>query len=161
MEDALKQKENVSTVSLQTFLHSLRAAREFVLAHSAEFICAGLLLAMTGILLTTIARKSITNDETVLIPSAYYHWVTSDFQLVREHPPLCKLLGGLPILFIQPNELAPQHVDQAAPREVQDWAREMRFWEDNRPLFQSISFWARVPMIALTIMLGVLIFVFA
>jgi hypothetical protein len=160
MEDALKQKWEVSAGALASFLRSLRAARRFVLAHSAEFMCAGLLLIMSVNLLTTIAHKSITNDETVLIPSAYYHWVTNDFQLVREHPPLCKFLAGFPLLFVQPNELVPEKIDPKATAGEREWAYAMRFWEDNRPAFEALSFWARLPMIALTIALGVLIFLF-
>lgn len=161
MEDALKQKWDASAVSLASFLHWLRAARQYVFSHSAAFMCAGLLLIMSANLLITIAHKSITNDETVLIPSAYYHWVSNDFQLVREHPPLCKLLAGLPLLFVQPNELPPDKIDRKATSGEREWALEMRFWEDNSPAFESISYWSRVPIIALTIALGALIFVFA
>src|SRR6476659_5705797 len=160
MEDALKKKWDVSAAPLESVLH-LRAARQFVLAHSAQFMCAGLLLIMTVNLLTTIAHKSITNDETVLIPSAYYHLVTNDFQLVREHPPLCKLLAGLPLLFVQPNELPLDKIGPEVTGGAREWEISMRFWDDNKPAFESISYWSRVPMIALTIALGVLIFVFA
>ena len=46
-------------------------------------------------------------------------------------------------------------------RRMQQWAYQERFWEDNRGSFETISFWTRVPMIALTVALGILIFVFA
>src|SRR5205085_3738252 len=35
------------------------------------------------------------------------------------------------------------------------------FWENNPDLFGSLSFWARVPMIALTVALGLVVFLFA
>lgn len=116
---------------------------------------------MAANLFTVIARKSITNDETVLIPSAYYHLVARNSQLVHEHPPLCKILAAIPLLFIQPDEANPSLIAAAANSSERDWAYEESFWQDNRPLFTAISFWARVPMIFLTLLLGVLIFRFA
>jgi dolichyl-phosphate-mannose--protein O-mannosyl transferase len=116
---------------------------------------------MAANLVAVTARKSVTIDELVLIPSAYYHLVTDDFELVREHPPLCKLLAGLPLLFIQPNELAPAQTDSHISRIDLDWKYEMQFWQDNLARADTISFWARVPMIMLTLALGVLIFIFA
>jgi hypothetical protein len=107
-----------------------------------------------------IWRKSITVDEIVMIPSAYYHLVDADFQLVNEHPALPKILAALPLLFVQPNETAR---DPTSSMTVEDfkWERMNRFWDLNGNKFRSISFWARVPMILLTIGLGILIFLFA
>jgi hypothetical protein len=143
------------------------AARNFERARLAlatyrmEVLCAAILLAMTVNLVAVTARKSITVDELVLIPAAYYHLVTDDFQLVSDHPPLCKLLAGMPLLFIQPNERPPQPIDPSITWGTRDWKYEMEFWQDNRARFETISFWTRLPMIALTLMLGVLIFIFA
>lgn len=92
-----------------------------------------------------IWRKSITADELVMIPSAYYHLVDSDFQLVNEHPPLSKLVAAIPLLFVQPNEQA----DHGA------------FWDYNVKNYPAIAFWTRAGMIALTLALGILIFIFA
>ncbi len=136
-------------------------ARLALATYRVEALCAGILLAMSLNLVAVTARKSITADELVLIPAAYYHLVTNDFQLVSEHPPLCKLLAGLPLLFVQPNELAPQQIDPSISRADREWSYAMRFWQDNRARFDTISFWARMPMIALTLALGVLIFFFA
>lgn len=116
---------------------------------------------MTLNLLATIARKSITADELVLIPAAYYNLVTDDFQLVREHPPACKLLAGIPLLFIQPQEPRPDSLAPNGTRADREWEYAMHFWQDNRPQFAAISYWSRVPMIALTVGLALLTFVFA
>jgi hypothetical protein len=107
-----------------------------------------------------IWRKSITVDEIVMIPSAYYHLVDADFQLVNEHPALPKILAALPLLFVQPNETA---WDPTSSKTVEDfkWERMNKFWDLNGKKFQSISFWVRVPMILLTVGLGILIFLFA
>lgn len=115
--------------------------------HRSELICAILLAAAAFQMLAVVRRKNITVDEIVMIPSAYYHLVAGNFQLVSEHPPLSKFLAGTPLLLVQPNEPQPQEF--------------MRFWEGNATNFEAISFWARVPMILCTIALGILIFVFA
>ena len=137
-----------------------RPRRAFPLRR-AEVLAAVILLLMAVNLVTVTARKSITTDEVVLIPSAYYAVVTNHVQLIPQHPPLCKLLAGLPILFIQPNELPAAQIDPAASPQDVEWAYVMRFWQDNRVSFEAISFWSRMPMIALTLALGVLLFVFA
>lgn len=111
-------------------------------------------------MLTVIARKSITIDEAVMIPSAYYHLAAGNFQLVSDHPPLSKILAAVPLLFIQPKELQPGDIDAAPHTAGAKFAYQTRFWEDNNSQFESISFWSRVPMIALTAALGVLIFLF-
>jgi 4-amino-4-deoxy-L-arabinose transferase-like glycosyltransferase len=140
--------------------HLDRARRTFTLRRT-EIFAALILLLMAVNLVTVTARKSITADEVVLIPSAYYHLVTNQVQLIPQHPPLCKLLAGLPLLFIQPNELPLTQIDPAARPQDIEWAYIMRFWQDNRASFEAICFWARMPMIALTLALGVLLFLFA
>lgn len=137
-----------------------RAQRAFTLRR-LEALAAAILLLMAVNLVSVTARKSITADEVVLIPSAYYALVTNDVQLIPQHPPLCKLLAGLPLLFIQPNELSPAQIAPSASPPEAEWAYIMRLWQDNRAQFEAICFWSRVPMIALTLTLGILLFVFA
>ncbi len=98
-------------------------------------------------MLAVVWRKSITVDEVVMIPAAYYHLAAGNCQLVHEHPPLSKILAGLPLLFVQPDETDPQKFGQAPDSPAGKWTYEERFWEENHALFESISFWARVPMI--------------
>jgi hypothetical protein len=112
-------------------------------------------------MLFVISRKSITLDEIVMIPSAYYHLAAGDFQFVNEHPPLAKLLAAVPLLFIQPDEGQPRQPGAAFASGEEKWAYQMGFWDNNTAVFQTISFWTRVPMIILTIGLGLLIFRFA
>jgi hypothetical protein len=133
----------------------------FFAIYKFETICAAILALMAVNLISVTVRKSITTDEVVLIPSAYYHLVADEVHLIGQHPPLCKLLAGLPLLFIQPNEWAPAKVDPAASPDQNEWNYTVHFWQDNRALFEVISFWARMPMVALTLALGFLVFLFA
>ena len=126
-----------------------------------ELMAGCILLAMGANLVSVLSRKSITADEIVLIPAAYYYYVDADVNLIGQHPPLCKLLAGLPLLFIQPNEWKPEKFDPRGRPDQNEWDYVMHFWTDNRPQFEAISFWSRTGMIALTLALGALLFFFA
>ncbi|HEX8293112.1 MAG TPA: glycosyltransferase family 39 protein, partial [Pyrinomonadaceae bacterium] len=136
-------------------------ARAWARAHAAGLACAALLALMSLQMLAVVRRKSITVDEIVMIPAAYYHLAAGNCQLVHEHPPLSKILAGVPLLLLQPDETDPRKWGQAPDSPIGKWTYEERFWEDNPRLFESVSFWARVPMIALTALTGVLVFAFA
>jgi hypothetical protein len=125
-----------------------------------ELMAGAILLVMTANLVSVLSRKSVTTDEIVLSPSAYYHWVDNDVHLIGQHPPLCKLLAGLPLLFIQPNEWKPEKIDPAGAPDQHEWGYVQHFWQDNREKFEAICWWARLPMIGLTLALGALLFVF-
>src|SRR5207253_1473054 len=120
-----------------------------------------LLAAMSIQMLAVISRKSITTDEVVHIPAGYYHLVVGDFQYLNPHPPPPIMLGALPLLFIQPNEPSAEMLSKEKRDDAFIFFGADRFWAVNNSFFQSISFWTRVPMIALTVLLGVVIFSFA
>jgi hypothetical protein len=159
MDETLPQvvSGNEADADRRVFAETRRA----LVAYKVEILCTAILLAMAFVLVTITARKSITADEIVLIPSAYYHLVTNDVQLIPQHPPLCKLLAGFPLLFLQPDEVSRPPDGRAMTRDDLEWMYVSRFWQDNHSRFEAISFWARMPMIALTLALGVLTFVFA
>jgi hypothetical protein len=124
-----------------------------------QLIAAGLLLLMSINLLTVTARKSITVDETLAIPAGYYYVKTGAFNIDNDHPPFPKLLAGLPLLFL-PLQVPPLDDVSDVPAGQQTLITADRFWSINRSHFQSIFFWARVPMIILTLLLGVIVFAF-
>ncbi len=140
---------------------ALAAARRFAVARWAEAACALLLLLMSVSLLAATARKTITIDEVVLIPAAYYHFVAGDFHLVHEHPPLCKIVAGIPLLFVQPNEIPRESVDKTTDAAARKWIYQDHFWTSNRAAFERVAYWPRAAMVVLTIALGVLVFAFA
>ncbi|HEY3580545.1 MAG TPA: phospholipid carrier-dependent glycosyltransferase [Pyrinomonadaceae bacterium] len=145
MDQPLIRESDATTLLVFKPRRFLSLSLAFVRSHAAEFT-SGALLALMGLqMFAVIWRKSITVDELVMIPSAYYHLVDGDFQLVNEHPPLSKLVAAAPLLFVQPNEQA----EHAA------------FWDYNEKKYPSIAFWSRAGMIVLTLTLGVLIFIFA
>src|ERR1041385_2655589 len=139
----------------------LAGAVSFVRVHAAA-CCAGVLLLVMALqMFVVIWRKSITVDEIVMIPSAYYHLASGNFQLVNEHPPLSKLVAGAPLLFVQPEEARPDQITAPSGSSDMRWAYYESFWENNFDRFDTLGFWARAGMIALTIGLGILVFWFA
>ncbi len=140
---------------------ALDAARAWARARACVLVCVALLAFMSLQMLSVVWQKSITVDEVVMIPAAYYHLAAANCQLVHEHPPLVKILAGLPLLLLQPDETDPAKLGHAPDSPVGKWTYCERFWDDNPRLFESISFWARVPMIALSVLTGFLLFAFA
>ncbi|MGH9955643.1 MAG: ArnT family glycosyltransferase, partial [Pyrinomonadaceae bacterium] len=160
MNDSLNQDQlGVAAISFGPWRLASDAWR-WTRGYAAELLCAFFLAAMSLNILTVITRKSITLDETVMIPSAYYHLAAGNFQLVHDHPPLSKIVAAIPLLFIQPAELQPSQAGAPNSSEA-EYAFQRRFWEDNRAEFELISFWSRAAMMCLTAGLGILIFIFA
>ncbi len=126
----------------------------------AEVACGALLLLMGFNLLSVMARKNITIDETLIIPSGYYYLNSRTFYIEPDHPPLSKLLAGLPLVFLPLK--TPELADLSRePSADQTLIAANRFWTTNRQHFESVFFWARVPMVILTVLLGALVFIFA
>ena len=162
MDESLHQQAAAAGGAVHFEPRRARAAlRAWARERAAPLACAALLAIMTLQMLSVVWQKSITVDEIVMIPAAYYHLAASNCQLVHEHPPLVKILAGVPLLFIQPDETDPAKFGRAPDSPIGKWTYCERFWDDNPALFGSLSFWARVPMIALSVLTGVLLFVFA
>ena len=163
MDESLHQAAGVSDLGAGDFKvfeprAALSLSRAWARARASSIACAALLALMSLQMLAVVWRKSITVDEIVMIPAAYYHLAAGNCQLVHEHPPLSKILAGVPLLFLQPDETDPRKWGQAPDSPIGKWTYEERFWEDNPRLFESVSFWARVPMILLTALTGVVLF---
>lgn len=135
-------------------MHSLGGNERPAVCHRLLVI---LLLGWMGAnLCSQLTGKSITADEIIHIPAGYYHLLAGNYTLNNEHPPLVKMWAALPMLFVQPNE-PPVQPDAFDPQ-TRTADAFVTFWVANGPLFETISFWARVPMILLTLGLGWAIF---
>ncbi|HWW75085.1 MAG TPA: glycosyltransferase family 39 protein, partial [Pyrinomonadaceae bacterium] len=136
------------------------AARASAFGRRAELLCACLLLLMAANLLAAVGRKGLVADEFYHIPAGYYHLTAGDFRINTEHPPLVKMLAAAPLLFVGAERPPPQFDASAAPRPRTEETLAL-FWRANTARFETIGFWARVPMILLTLALGWLVFVYA
>ncbi len=127
--------------------------------YAAELICSVALVLMAINFFSVISRKTLTNDEKYHIPAGYYHLVFGDFQLNPEHPPLIKMLSALPLMFLRP-VAPPPTVSPAENPILQGHDAFLAFWEANPDKIDAISFWARVPMIVLTLLFGIALFAY-
>ncbi|MDT5271924.1 MAG: hypothetical protein QOH49_4110 [Acidobacteriota bacterium] len=128
------------------------------LSRRAVLLCAVLLALMGAQMLAVIRQKSITVDEWVLIPAGFYHLTEGDYRPVNEHPPVAKVLGAAPLVVL--GAQAPA-IEEGAHEYDYFLGKFEEFWRMNAGRFDYLCFWARVPAIALTLMLGALVFVFA
>ncbi|HJQ31723.1 MAG TPA: glycosyltransferase family 39 protein [Pyrinomonadaceae bacterium] len=128
------------------------------LTRRAGLLCVVLLALMAAQMLFVIREKSITTDEWVLIPAGFYHLTARDFRPVNEHPPVAKVLGAAPLVVLGA---------EAPPIEEgeHDYGYFLglfdEFWRMNASRLDYLCFWARVPLVALALVLGALVFVFA
>ncbi|HVF57564.1 MAG TPA: glycosyltransferase family 39 protein [Pyrinomonadaceae bacterium] len=127
--------------------------------YGAELLCALLLMLMAANMLTVVRQKSITIDETLMIPAGYYHLTVRDFRPINEHPPFAKILGALPLVFL--GAQAPLIDPRAEPTYNYYYDLLEQFWLDNAADYEAFSFWSRVPLIILTLLLGTLVFGYA
>lgn len=100
-------------------------------------------------------------DETAHIGAAYSYVTQGEIRLNPEHPPLIKDLAGIPLAFMSLNfdttlpfwtgEL-PNKWDEG------QWAAGRHLLYENRNNADQIIFWARFPIIILSLLLGFFIF---
>jgi len=128
-------------------------------ARGREWLLCALLLALAaGMMLHAAARKSLTTDEPLLIAAGYYHLTAGDYRPVNEHPPFAKSISAVPLLLAgadgPPIDPAPHEY-----RYFLDLFEE--FWRANQARYERLTFWARVPAVAVTVLLGALVFLYA
>lgn len=116
-----------------------RKLRGIAKQYAPQLISAGLLLLMAVNLLTVIARKSITIDESLIIPSGYYYLKSRSFYIEPDHPPLSKLLAGLPLVFLT-LETPPLADLDREPSADQTLTAASRLWTANRQHFAGVFF---------------------
>ncbi len=138
----------------------MTSAGRWTVARPAGVLAATLLAIMGGQMLAVVAHKNITVDEIVMIPAAYCH-LACTVPLVNEHPPLSKILAGIPLLLMKPEQPSPDRTSAPPSESDAEAAYQRSFWTINAARFDALGFWSRVPMIALTLALGFLLYRFA
>lgn len=109
--------------------------------------------------LTSMLQKSATVDEVTHIPAGYTYLALGDFRLNPEHPPLVKLLTGLPLLWLKPRIETNDATwrGQSTMHALAFGAKFLYEWNDADRLI----FWSRVPVVLLALLLGFGIFICA
>jgi len=114
-----------------------------------------LLLATQAIL--SLRQKSVTVDEMMYIAAGYYHLRTSDFQMNMTNPPLMKLVSALPLLTLD-LELPSIEEDPVGWNLIEQWKYARAFLYHNRVDADTILHLARLPIVLLSIVLGLYVF---
>ncbi len=112
---------------------------------------------MAILLILSIRQESITIDESLHIPAGISYWQAQDLRLNLEHPPLLKMWATLPLMF---RHVAADYHGPAWVGGVQDdFARGVfQQWSSD---IEPLIFWARIPMVIVTLALGLTIFYMA
>ena len=133
--------------------------------HSSKaFVAAALLLATMALLSGGAARReSVTIDEVAHIGAGVSYLQKLDLRMNEEHPPLAKVLAALP-LVLRGVRADYSHLSWTfSNKNFNEYLGEWVFghwlimrWNDPH----STVTWARVPMLLLTLLLGLAIYVF-
>lgn len=113
-----------------------------------------MLLILAAQLLLSEQFVSMTWDEPQHIAAGYSKLVTHDFRMNTEHPPLLHFLEGLPLIFLKPR--LPLEHESWNKKNMIEFTRQFFFVANNNP--KQLLFAARIPVILLTVLLGLLVF---
>ena len=101
-------------------------------------------------------ETSITSDERVNIFSAYHYVKFHDYRFNREHPPLIKQLGALPLLFLDIK--CPTPPDKWTPG-YEPTQGEIFLYEENDA--NTVMMLARISVMLIATVLGAFIFMWS
>jgi 4-amino-4-deoxy-L-arabinose transferase-like glycosyltransferase len=124
-------------------------------------LAVALLLAVFALLCAHGLRwDTPTVDEFAHLPAGYYYLRTGNFALYNQNPPLVRLLSALPLLALDP----PPAVDTGARLRNTGWYPWIfgtDFMQRNRGRYELIFLLGRLPIVALGLLAGWLVFVWA
>ncbi|MFF5370026.1 ArnT family glycosyltransferase [Streptomyces sp. NPDC013187] len=116
-------------------------------------LVAVLLAQMACAMVTTAVQQTPTIDEPVYVGAAAEYVHEHRLRHNPEHPPLGKLVIGAGVALADP------HIDAAFTGDQGQSGRDLLYESGNDPW--RLMLWARLPMIALTLSFGLVVFAFA
>lgn len=134
---------------------------ERFLKKNYKIIIFAVLAFMAVVSVLNAKNDSAIFDETAHIGAAYSYVTQHEIRLNPEHPPLIKDLTGIPLLFQNLNfDTSLPFWDGSLPGKWDEgqWAagRYLLYQAGNNP--DKIIFWARLPIVLLSLILGLFIF---
>lgn len=134
---------------------------DFLKKH-ANWIAAGILIIHFIVSILVSSQESMVFDEKAHIPAAYSYVRYGDMRLNPEHPPLIKDLSGLPLLALKPS--FPLQSKEWQSGVNKQWVIGDMFVNCTQPDIacnnaDSLLFWSRLPIIIISIILGIVLFV--
>src|SRR5258705_2652778 len=132
---------------------------------TAEIILRSVILVIQVLIaVSLLSRKGLFIDDSMHIPAGYSYLLTHDYRLNQEHPPFIKLLSAVGVWRLHPKFPfdSPGWEQAATPGDPNDGMDriEEAFFDVNAPQFERISFWGRMPVLVLPIILGVVVWWF-
>lgn len=128
---------------------ALRRHRQLVFVLAVVALLAQMAVAMV----TTAREQSPTTDEPVYVGTATVYLKEHSLRYNPEHPPLGKLIIATGVLVADP------HLKQGFPGDQSRLGRHLLFETGNDA--QRLMLWARMPMIVLTLLFGLVVCAFA
>ena len=119
---------------------------------------AGLLILLAAQAILSMRQKSVTVDEIMYITAGYYHLKTGDFQMNMTNPPLAKVISAILLIIADP-ELPPLESDPADWDLIKQWHYARSFLYQNRIDADEMLFLARIPIVVLSLGLGLYVFI--
>ncbi|PYQ54817.1 MAG: hypothetical protein DMF53_28965, partial [Acidobacteria bacterium] len=101
---------------------------------------------------------SPTVDEFTHLPVGYFYLKTGDFDLAARTPPLIKELAALPILPLDPQIRTARPARESV---WYPWILGTDFMQRNRPVYDRLFLLGRLPIVALALLMGVVVFLWA
>jgi hypothetical protein len=140
---------------------SLNRTMEKFLKKYYKLIIVAIMAFFVTVSVLNAKNDAATYDEVAHIPAAYTYVTQHDTRLNPEHPPLIKDLAGIPLLFLHLNFDTSQSFwtgDLPNMWDEGQWAagRYLLYEAGNNP--DKIIFWARIPIILLSLLLGLFLF---
>lgn len=126
-----------------------------------KFIVAGIITFFAVVSILNANNDSATFDEIAHIPAGYSYVSQHDTRLNPEHPPLIKDLAGLPLLFMHLNFDTTQPFwtgDLPGVWDEGQWAAGRHLLYEAGNNADQIIFWSRLPIVLLSILLGLFLF---
>ncbi|WP_078885347.1 phospholipid carrier-dependent glycosyltransferase [Streptomyces sp. NRRL S-146] len=120
---------------------------------AVRLLVAVLLAQMAFAMVTTAVRQTPTIDEPVYVGAAAEYVHEHRLRHNPEHPPLGKLVIGAGVALADP------HLDPAFAGDQGQLGRHLLYESGNDPW--RLMLWARLPVIALTLAFGLVVFAFA
>ncbi len=123
------------------------------------------LLFQFGLQFHLAKTDSQTTDEAIHLYAGYRELTRHDFNFSAEHPPLIRLLAALPLLILHPHDSSlaeSPHVSNFFyhGRDEQRAISEAFLYQSGNNADQLLE-WGRVPIIGLTVLLGLTIYCLA